>query len=68
MEHYRILLSKKSINSCRWKNLKQYVNETSYLPNIPFAEEMKDGIEAGKMNKMLMQQVEELTLYIHSAE
>jgi hypothetical protein len=45
-------------------NLKQYVNENSHLPNVPSANEMKDGIEVGKMNKMLMQKVEELTLYV----
>ena len=46
------------------QNLKQYVMENNHLPEVPAAEEMKDGIEVGKMNKMLMQKVEELTLYI----
>jgi len=45
-------------------NLKQYVKENNHLPEVPAAEEMKDGIEVGKMNKMLMQKVEELTLYV----
>ncbi|CAN5249237.1 hypothetical protein BH11BAC6_BH11BAC6_03170 [soil metagenome] len=46
------------------QNLKQYVNENNHLPEVPAAEAMKDGIEVGKMNKMLMQKVEELTLYV----
>ena len=46
------------------QNLKKYVFENNHLPEVPAAEEMKDGIEVGKMNKMLMQKVEELTLYI----
>ena len=33
-------------------------------PDVPAAEAMKDGIEVGRMNKMLMQKVEELTLYV----
>lgn len=46
------------------QNLKKYVLENNHLPEVPAAEEMKDGIEVGKMNKMLMQKVEELTLYV----
>lgn len=46
------------------QNLKKYVLENNHLPEVPAAEEMKDGIEVGKMNKILMQKVEELTLYI----
>lgn len=46
------------------QTLKKYVLENNHLPDVPAAEEMKDGIEIGKMNKMLMQKVEELTLYV----
>lgn len=46
------------------QTLKKYVTENNHLPDVPAAEEMKDGIEVGKMNKMLMQKVEELTLYV----
>lgn len=46
------------------QTLKKYVNENNHLPEVPAAEQMKDGIEVGKMNKMLMQKVEELTLYV----
>lgn len=46
------------------QTLKKYVIENNHLPDVPAAEAMKDGIEVGKMNKMLMQKVEELTLYV----
>jgi hypothetical protein len=44
--------------------LKKYIKANKHLPEIPAAEEMKAGIEMGKMNKLLMQKVEELTLYV----
>lgn len=44
--------------------LKQYVMQHNHLPEVPSAEAMKDGIDVGKMNKLLMQKVEELTLYV----
>lgn len=46
------------------QTLKKYVSENNHLPDVPAAEAMKDGIEVGKMNKILMQKVEELTLYV----
>lgn len=46
------------------KDLKKFVTENNHLPQIPSAAEMKDGVDLGKMNTLLMQKVEELTLYI----
>ena len=46
------------------QKLKQYVFQNNHLPDVPAATEMKDGIEVGKINKLLMQKVEELTLYV----
>lgn len=42
-----------------------HIKEKGHLPNIPSAEEVaKDGgIELGKMNKKLLEKIEELTLY-----
>lgn len=45
-------------------DLKRYIDDNSHLPEIPAAAEMKNGVEVGKMNKLLMQKVEELTLYV----
>lgn len=44
--------------------LKQYISQNSHLPGVPSAEKMKEGIAVGDMNKVLMQKVEELTLYV----
>lgn len=42
-----------------------FVKTNKHLPGVPSEEEIKkDGIEMGQMNKILMQKVEELTLYI----
>lgn len=45
--------------------LETYVNEHSHLPGVPSATEVeKDGADLGEMNKLLMEKVEELTLYV----
>lgn len=45
--------------------LEAYVNEHSHLPGVPTAEEIEEnGADLGEMNKVLMEKVEELTLYI----
>lgn len=42
----------------------QYTKANNHLPNIPSAQEIKDnGLELGKMNNLLLQKIEELTLY-----
>ncbi len=45
--------------------LEAYINENKHLPNVPTATEAEaDGIDLSEMNKVLLQKVEELTLYI----
>jgi len=45
--------------------VEQYIKTNKHLPDIPSAQEVeKNGIELGKMNSLLLQKVEELTLYI----
>jgi hypothetical protein len=48
------------------KDLATYINKEKHLPNIPSAQQVQEqgGIDAGDMNKRLMEKVEELTLYI----
>lgn len=44
--------------------LETYVNTNKHLPGVPSAAEVADkGVEMGEMNKILLQKVEELTLY-----
>ncbi|RFS23488.1 hypothetical protein DVR12_10770 [Chitinophaga silvatica] len=42
-----------------------YINANGRLQNIPSADEVsRDGVDLGNMNKLLLQKVEELTLYL----
>lgn len=45
--------------------VEEYINENGHLKDIPSAKDVeKNGIELGEMNKLLLQKIEELTLYI----
>ena len=44
--------------------VEQFINKNGHLKDIPSAKEVEDnGIELGEMNKLLLQKIEELTLY-----
>ncbi len=44
--------------------LEQYIQKNKHLPGIQTTEEvMKDGLDLGKMNALLLKKIEELTLY-----
>lgn len=44
--------------------LDQYIKTNKHLPGIQTTEEvMKDGLDLGQMNAILLKKVEELTLY-----
>ena len=46
-----------------------FINENGHLPDIPSATEMeKDGVGLAEMNKLLLQKIEELTLYMIELE
>ncbi|MFA6400435.1 MAG: hypothetical protein WCX31_02250 [Salinivirgaceae bacterium] len=45
--------------------LEQFVNENQHLPEVPTAKEVKEnGVGLGEMNAILLQKIEELTLYM----
>ena len=45
--------------------LREYIVVNNHLPNIPSEEEMvKEGLNVAESNKLLMEKIEELTLYI----
>ena len=45
--------------------LEQYVKAHRHLPDIPSAAEVEqEGVDLGQMNALLLQKVEELTLYV----
>ncbi|WP_055393100.1 fibronectin type III domain-containing protein [Flagellimonas eckloniae] len=47
----------------------KYIQKKGHLPNMPPAKEVKEnGIEVGEMNRLLLEKIEELTLYILQQE
>ncbi len=47
------------------KELEVYINENGHLPNVPSQEEViSEGIDLGQMNIILMEKVEELSIYM----
>ncbi|MGX1931132.1 fibronectin type III domain-containing protein [Flagellimonas sp. 2504JD4-2] len=51
------------------EEIQQHINEKGHLPNIPSAKEVKtNGVELGEMDRLLLQKIEELTLYILKLE
>jgi hypothetical protein len=49
--------------------LEQYITENQRLPNVPSAAEIEaDGVNLGEMNAILLQKIEEFTLYILQQE
>jgi len=50
-------------------DIKAYIKEHKHLPDVPSAEMMaKEGVNLGEVNKLLMQKIEELTLYVIDLE
>ena len=46
-------------------DLEKSINANKHLPGVPSASEMqKNGMSVGETNKVLLQKVEELTLYL----
>ncbi len=45
--------------------VERYIEANRHLPDIPSAQEVEEeGVDVGEMNKLLLQKVEELTLYV----
>ena len=45
--------------------VESYINQNKHLPNVPSAAEVEqNGVDLGEMDKILLQKVEELTLYV----
>lgn len=56
---------KKNYKLLTLEEIEKYIKENGHLINIPSAEEVEaNGIELGEMNKLLLEKIEELTLYI----
>jgi len=49
--------------------LEEYIKENNHLPNMPTAEEVeKEGADLGEINRILVEKIEELTLYLISMQ
>jgi len=49
----------------RLREIEAYIAKEGHLPNIPSKEEVtSEGVQVGEMQKLLLQKVEELTLYL----
>jgi hypothetical protein len=47
------------------EEVEDYINANGHLPEVPSAAEAEtEGVDVGEMNKLLLQKVEELTLYV----
>lgn len=47
------------------QEVEKFIQDNGHLPEIPTAAEVKEnGVDVGEMNKLLLQKVEELTLYL----
>lgn len=55
----------KEYNLPSLEEVEQHIKDNGHLKDIPSAKEVEEkGIELGEMNKLLLQKIEELTLYI----
>lgn len=44
--------------------VEKFINENHHLPNVPSENEVKEGINLGEMDAILLRKIEELTLYM----
>ena len=60
---------KEGYNLMPLNDLKTFINTQQHLPNIPSENEFqKEGVDLGELNRLLLEKVEELTLYILQLE
>lgn len=51
------------------QEIQKHIQEKGHLPNMPSAKEVEaNGIELGEMNRLLLEKIEELTLYLIEQE
>jgi hypothetical protein len=50
------------------REVEAYITQHKHLPDVPSAEEFKQGYKAGDMDDLLLRKIEELTLYIIEQE
>lgn len=59
----------KEYDLMKLNDLRSYINKNNHLPHFPTAQEVQeDGADLGELNRLLVEKVEELTLYILQLE
>lgn len=59
----------KDYNLMSLKDTESFIKQNGHLPNVPSASEVEsNGIQLGEMNAILLQKIEELTLYVIELE
>ena len=69
MKAWKDEVFKDDYNLLSINEVEKYISENGHLPDIPSeAEVMENGINVGEMNALLLQKIEELTLYVIELE
>ena len=65
MENWADYVFDKEYDLMPLNKLEYYINEHQHLPNVPSINTViNEGIDLGDMNRVLLEKIEELTLYI----
>ncbi len=65
MQNWPDYVFKKEYTLLPLHEVESFIKENGHLPNVPSAEELEeDGLNLAESNRMLMEKVEELTLYL----
>lgn len=69
LEGWSDFVFEKDYNLMSIKELELYIDQNKHLPDVPNEDEVKEnGVNLGNMDKVLLQKIEELTLYIIQLE
>lgn len=69
MNHWADYVFNKEYNLMPIEEVKKFINDNKHLPGIPKGNEItENGLNIGDANRLLMQKIEELTLYIIQME
>lgn len=69
LEKWADTVFEKEYDLLRLSEIEAYILQYGHLPEIPSAKKvLKEGIELGEMNRLLLQKVEELTLHLIEKE
>lgn len=69
LEKWADTVFEKDYNLLRLREIEAYIFKNGHLPEVPSEKTvLKEGIELGEMNRLLLQKIEELTLHLIEKE